>query len=224
VLPHLGLLVGVLVLNRLFRHLGQEISWILNWNITGLIYGAEEELVVAIQSIAAPYLTWYFAFMYLYGYTFVVVFPLLAYWVLEDPRPIRETILAYAVNYGLGLVAYTLFISYGPRNLLPDLVDSLLYSTYPQIQFLTSTVNANTNVFPSLHSSLSVTVLLLAYRTRGVYPGWFLLTIPIVGSIVLATMYLGIHWAIDVLAGALLAVVSVHIAARYHDIDGVPRL
>jgi len=162
--------------------------------------------------------------MYLSGYVYLLLFPLVAYASLSDLRPLKRIALGISLNYLFGLLFYTLFISYGPRNMLPELIRPLLYETYPRTQILTSTVNANTNVFPSLHSSLSVTVLLLAYRTRGVYPGWFLLTIPIVGSIVLATMYLGIHWAIDVLAGALLAVVSVHIAARYHDIDGVPRL
>lgn len=221
--PHVALLVGVLVINRLFRHLGQELSWILEWNITPLLGTIESGFVATIQSIATPWLTTYFSFVYLYGYAFLVVFPYVVYWVLEDPAPLRRTIVAYASNYALGLLLYTLFISYGPRNLRYGAVQPLLYDAYPQVQLLTSTVNANTNVFPSLHASLSVTVLLLAYRTRGVYPTWFVLSIVLTASVLFSTMYLGIHWAIDVVGGALVAVVSVRIADRYHDVQS-PRL
>lgn len=217
VVPHLGVLGVVLGLNRLFRHLGQELSWVIGLNITGLIYAIEGGLVVAIQSIATPALTAYFSFVYLYGYAFLAVFPFVAYWVLEDPTPLRQTIVAFSANYALGLLCYTLFISYGPRNLLPALVEPLLYTVYPQTQLLTSTVNSNTNVFPSLHASLSITVLLLARRTRETYPGWYLLCVPLVASIVFSTMYLGIHWGTDVAAGAILAALSVRIGDRYHD-------
>lgn len=220
VAPHLGVLGAVLLLNRLFRHLGQELSWLLGWNITGLIHAAENGFVAAIQSLATPWVTTYFAFVYLYGYAFLAVFPFLAYWVLEDPIPIRRTILSFAANYALGLLGYTLFVSYGPRNLLPDTVEPLLYVAYPQSQLLTSMVNANTNVFPSLHASLAITVVLLSYETRNRYPGWFVLSVPLAGSVVFATMYLGIHWALDVVAGAAVAAVSVRIGDRYHDLRG----
>lgn len=218
VTPHVLVLVLVLVVNRLFRHLGQEFSWILDWNITPLIQAIENGLVAAIQSVATPWLTTYFVFAYVYGYSFLVVFPYVAYWVLEDSAPLRQTILAYATNYGLGLVLYTLFISYGPRNLRYGTVKPLLYDAYPQVQLLTSTVNANTNVFPSLHASLTITVVLLAYRTRETYPYWFLLSLVLTASVVVSTMYLGIHWALDVVGGGLVALVSVRIAARYRDL------
>lgn len=216
--PHLLVLALVLVVNRLFRHLGQEFSWILGWNITPLIQAIENGLVAAIQSFATPWVTTFFSFAYIYGYAFLVVFPYVAYWVHDDSTPLRQTILAYASNYGLGLVLYTLFISYGPRNLRYGTVKPLLYDVYPQVQLLTSSVNANTNVFPSLHASLSITVLFLAYRTRETYPNWFLLSLVLTASVVVSTMYLGIHWALDVVAGALVALVSVRIAERYQDI------
>lgn len=215
--PHVLILALVLVVNRLFRHLGQEFSWILGWNITPSIYGIENGLVAAIQSFASPWVTTFFSFAYIYGYSFVVVFPYIAYWVHEDSTPLRQTILAYASNYGLGLVLYTLFISYGPRNVLGT-VKPLLYDVYPQVQLLTSSVNANTNVFPSLHASLSITVVFLAYRTRETYPNWFRLSLLVTASVVVSTMYLGIHWALDVVAGALVALVSVRIAERYQDL------
>ncbi|WP_049972926.1 phosphatase PAP2 family protein [Haladaptatus cibarius] len=215
VYPYLVLLIGVLGVNKVAREFGPELSWLIDWNITGLIHAIEGDFVGKIQAIATPELTAYFSFMYIYGYVFLLVFPFIAYFALPDDGPLKETAITYALNYGLGLVCYILFISYGPRNLIPDVVNPLLYSTYPQSQILTGEVNANTNVFPSLHTSLSVSAAILAYRTREAYPGWAAVAIPTALSILIATMYLGIHWGTDVVAGIALGIVSVLIAVRY---------
>ncbi|WP_227357603.1 phosphatase PAP2 family protein [Haladaptatus salinisoli] len=214
IVPHLGLLIIILVVNKVAREYGPDLSWIIGWNITGLIYTIEGDFVGQIQLIATPSLTTYFSFIYIYGYIFILVFPFIVYFSHPEVYPLKETAIAYAVNYGIGLICYILFISYGPRNMIPDIVDPLLYSTYPQSQILTGEVNANTNVFPSLHTSLSVSVALLAYKTREMYLAWTLVAIPTAASIVIATMYLGIHWGTDVFAGILLGVVSVFVAER----------
>lgn len=214
VAPSLVLLGVVLLVNRVARQLAPELSWIIGFRITDLIYSIEGTFVAWVQSFATPAATTYFIHVYVHGYVYLLVFPLIAYLALEDLEPLRETILAYTLNYGIGLACYVLFVAYGPRNLMPELVESLLVSGWPQSTQLTSEVNVNTNVFPSLHTSLSVTVALLAYRTRRIYPGWFAISVPLAGSVALATMYLGIHWATDVVAGILLAVGSVWIATR----------
>lgn len=215
--PYLLALLLVLGFNSASRTIGAELSWLIELNITGLIYAVEGESVARLQSLASPALTTYFSLVYLYGYAFLLVFPLVAYLAAEDAGPLRETAIAYVLNYSLGVVAYVLFIAYGPRNFIPDLVDPLLYSTYPQAQLLTSEVNVNTNVFPSLHSSLSVTVALLAWRTRDLYRRWYPIACFLAGSVVVSTMYLGIHWATDVVAGGSLAVCSVYLAANWSD-------
>lgn len=222
--PYTVVLAVILVVNSLTRGLVPEVAWIIGWNITGPIYAVEGTLVARLQGLATPPLTAYFAFAYVYGYVFLLVFPLVAYGVLEAARPLRELVVAYALNYALGLVCYALFVSYGPRNLMPDLVDSLLYTAYPQVQLLTARVNTNTNVFPSLHASLSITVALLAYRTRHVYPRWTYAAAILAASVALSTMYLGIHWVIDVVGGAALAVLSVAVATRRSRVGLLPAL
>ena len=148
---------------------------------------------------------------------FLLAFPVVAYFLLPDARPIREMTVAYSLNYALGVVCYVLFIAYGPRNVMPDLVDQLLYTHWPESQLLTSEVNSNVNVFPSLHTSLAVTVAALAYRTREAYPTWLPIATVLALSVVISTMYLGIHWGIDVLAGIGLAAISVAAAVWLTD-------
>jgi membrane-associated phospholipid phosphatase len=214
--PHLVALGVLLVVNSVVRDFGPKFSWIVGWNITGTIHAIEGPFVATLQStLASPALTAYFSMVYVYGYVFLLVFPLLAYFALDDAGPLHRTIVAYGVNYGLGVVCYLAFIAYGPRNLMPELVESLLFTTYPEYQLLTSEVNSNTNVFPSLHTSLSVTVALLATQTRDTYRGWWYVSTLLAASVVVATMYLGIHWGIDVAAGTVLAVLSVRVGERY---------
>ena len=141
------------------------------------------------------------------------MFPVVAFLLHDDEQPLREHLIAYSLNYGIGVVCYILFIAFGPRNQIPA-VESLLYSNWPQSQLLTSQVNTNTNVFPSLHASLATTVALLSNRFRGVYPRWRPLAIVLAVSVSVSTMYLGIHWATDVVAGVVLAVGSVKAARR----------
>ncbi|WP_157533065.1 phosphatase PAP2 family protein [Haloferax profundi] len=209
---YLGLLVVVLLVNKFARDVGPEVSWLLGWNVTGLIYAVEGDFVMHVQSLATPTLTAVLSAIYLSGYVFLLTFPFVAYFVATDRRPLKLTAVAYAVNYGIGLCCYILFISYGPRNLLPGQVESLLYVTYPQTQILTRQVNVNTNVFPSLHTSLSVSAALVAVWTYDEYPVWAFVAPVLASAVAFSTMYLGIHWALDVVAGALLGVASVAIA------------
>jgi len=212
--PSIGVLAVVLVLNSIIRDAGGDLSWLIGINITGSIHAIEGALVADIQSLASPPVTEYFSFIYVYGYAFLLIFPVVLYLALEDSEPLREMTIAYTLNYAIGLVCYILFISYGPRNLIADQVQSLLYTDWPKSQLITSQVNRNTNVFPSLHSSLSTSVALLAYRTRDEYPEWAVLAVPAAVSVTIATMYLGIHWGTDVLTGITLGAVSVYAARR----------
>ncbi|WP_267640455.1 phosphatase PAP2 family protein [Haloarchaeobius amylolyticus] len=217
VVPYVVVLGGVLLVNRVAREAGPDLSYVIGWNLTDELYAIEGTLVATIQTVQHPLLTRYFSFIYLPGYVFLLTFPPVLYVVARDPRPLKETILTFTLNYSLGLVCYILFISYGPRNLLPEAVEPLLYSTYPDTQVLTGEVNSNSNVFPSLHASLSVSAATLAVRHHDAYPKWTPIAVWGAASVCLATMYLGIHWATDVAAGIVLGVGSVWLAGRVVD-------
>lgn len=189
---------------------------------TGSIFSVEQLVfgtnpVVALQSVQTEALTSYFAFTYVYGYAFLLSFPVVAYFALSEMDDLKTLLVAFTANYAIGLVLYTLVIAYGPRNHDPLLFENLLYDAYPQFRYLTNEVNENTNVFPSLHTSLSMTTLFLAWQTREKYPVWLPICGVVAISVVVSTMYLGIHWFTDVVVGTLLAYVSVEIGRWYAD-------
>jgi len=221
--PSIAVLAVVLLLNSYIRDISDDLSWLIGINITGAIFAVEGTFVAQLQTLAVEPLTMYFSFVYVYGYAFLLIFPLLAYLALSDQQPLRLLTVAYILNYTIGLVCYLVFIAYGPRNFMPDLIDPLLYTNWPQSQVLTSEVNRNTNVFPSLHTSLAATVAILARRTRDAYPYWYPLAVVGAASVAVSTMYLGIHWGIDVLAGLALGAGSVVAARRIYEYYGEGR-
>ncbi|MDS0474017.1 phosphatase PAP2 family protein [Natrinema sp. 1APR25-10V2] len=213
--PVIAALIVVLLINRVARQTAPAISREIGIHLTATFYNLEGEFILIFQSIASAELTAYFSTVYVFGYTFLLIFPVIAYFTLSDTRIFRRLLTAYALNYALGLVLYILVIAYGPRNVMPaELAPTMLYDTHPQYQYLTREVNANTNVFPSLHTSLSATVATFAAMTRSAFPKWFPVAVVLAASVAISTMYLGIHWGIDVTAGLLLAALCVRLSDR----------
>lgn len=215
--PYVLLLSLVLGFNAYVRPRVDHVSPAFAINLTDSLYLFEGYFVSVFQEATPEPLLYYFAFIYVVGYAALLIFPLLAYAVLDDLRHAKTLLTTYALNYSIGAVAYVFVEAYGPRNL--HVADGMLYQYFPDVQYLTSAVNSNANVFPSLHTSMAVAVLLLAYHSRAEYPRWFLFAAIVAPSVVLSTMALGIHWFADVVAGVVLAFVSVE-SARWL----VPRL
>ena len=209
-LPFVLVLGVVLLINAQFRRVFSDVSQVIGFHVTHTIFRIEGTFVVYFQRIFGEQFAAYFSFMYIYGYVFLLVFPLIAYFVLERMESFKAITIAYTANYGIGVLCYTLFIAFGPRNLIADAlyIGTPMYDQYSHLNLITSEANENTNVFPSLHTSLSATVMLFAWKTRGAYPRWFLIAWFTGVSIIIATMYLGIHWFIDVVAGLGLAALS----------------
>lgn len=212
--PYLAVTALFLVVKQATSGISLRISRTLDWNITDSLYAVEGLFVARLQN-AVPEATYgFFSVMYMFAFPYLLFVPLLLYFLLPSQRRLKELLVAYVLNYFVGAICYTLFIAYGPRNWISSHVDGVMYELYPQTQELTAAVSSGTNVFPSLHTSLSVIVLLFAWRTRRTYPEWFYIAAFTASSIVLSTMVLGIHWLSDIVAGIALGVWCVVVASR----------
>lgn len=215
VAPYLGVMIAILLVRAITQDFAEDVTWLLDLNLTTHIFAFEGDFIAIFQSIAWPPLSAYLGFMYLYGYVVLISFPAIAYFALPRIDYLKELIVAYIVNDTIGIMFYVLFISYGPRNLGVDFVDPILYDMYPQAAIMTGAVNIPINVFPSLHTSMAATAMFFAWRTRRLYPSWSIIATVFATSIIFSTMYLGIHWASDVVAGIALATLSILIAVRF---------
>ena len=215
-LPYFVFLGIVLGSMATLRSVGSDLSWRVGFELGSVLYDVEGgTIVLAVQSI--PNAKLFFAVVYVLGYVYLLSFPFLAYFLSTDLRPFRTLSLAYAFNYVVGVILYIAFVAYGPRNYYNLGAAEVLYNTWPKSQLLTSMVNTNTNVFPSLHSSVSTTIAIMAVKTRDRYPLWTPIAVVLAASVCLSTMYLAIHWATDVVAGIALAFLSVWFAERYDE-------
>jgi len=221
VAPFVAVLVAVLVVNKGLQSWIERFSHAYGFEATATLYAIEGDFVLTFQELVPAPAMLYFSAVYVVGYAVILIGPLVVYLFADRARPIKLLVAAYAVNYAIAVVAYATVVAYGPRNAdrasSGASADAPLLALVPDITTVTALVNTNTNVFPSLHTSLSVTVLLIAATTRDEFRRWFGLATVLASSIVVATMALGIHWALDVGAGIVLAVGAVAIAGRIVD-------
>ncbi len=211
--PFLLVLALVLLVNKGLQSYIERFSQTYGVEATATIHAIEGDFVVTFQSLLPDLVMPYFSAVYVVGYALLLIAPVFLYLFAERARPLKLLVTAYAINYAVAVVFYASIVAYGPRNADRSSggssADAPLLELVPDITHLTALWNTNTNVFPSLHTSLSVTVFLLAALTRAEFRRWFGLASVLAASIVVATMALGIHWLVDVLAGIVLAVVAV---------------
>lgn len=211
--PLVFMLVLVLFVNKGLQSYIEQFSHEYGVEATATIHAIEGDLVVIVQSLIPDVTMVYFSAVYVVGYALLLIAPVVVYFFADSARPLKLLVTAYTINYGIAVILYAAVVAYGPRNADRSSggtsADAPLLELVPDITHLTALWNTNTNVFPSLHTSLSVTVFFIAALTRSEFRRWFALASVLAASIVVATMALGIHWLTDVIAGMVLAMVAV---------------
>ena len=129
----------------------------------------------------------------------------------------RATTLAVLACFFLGYALYVIFPAAPPRLTLVREYAKNLYG-YPQFF---SRLNAEAfsllpvdsrAAFPSLHTAVSVVMLVCAWRH---VRAWFWFTLPFVVGLWVSTIYLRHHYAVDLLAGFALAPLALFVAPRF---------
>lgn len=147
--PYIVVLALIYVFNQISHTVGQRVSTQVGTDITDQLYMIEGDLVAGLQEVIPETFIEYFISIYVFGFAFVLVFPIIAYIVVPSQQYLVELFVAYAINYGGGGICYLLFIAYGPRNVI-DHGDEPMHELYPQLTALTRSVNSSANVFPLL--------------------------------------------------------------------------
>ena len=128
----------------------------------------------------------------------------------------EKSLFLILLCFYLSYVGYILFPALGPRYAMEHLqerqISGFLLSK-PIQDILNLLEGVKRDAFPSGHTGIALTVLLLAYRyARGLF--WIML-IP-VALLIFATMYLRYHYAVDVIGGILLTIVTIAIGEVYY--------
>ncbi|MCS1350679.1 phosphatase PAP2 family protein [Mechercharimyces sp. CAU 1602] len=146
------------------------------------------------------------------SYFYVIVFSVLLFVSLFVYYEEKEKHLLYILLYAISLnyliaIPFYLFIPVQETWVLHQQVSFLIPEVYPNFEAEYRAFSGLDNSFPSLHTSLSVTMALIALRSRN--RGFKLFTFFSGIVILFSIIYLGIHWYSDLVAGIMLASISV---------------
>ena len=138
-----------------------------------------------------------------FSYYIIAVF--LAAWLYFKGRigAFQETVFAETLTFNLSLLCYPFLPVTGPRYLFEKIQGPLSEGFFFKLAHVfVSRGSSKGTAFPSSHISLSLIVLLCAFRYDSTA---FLILLPMCVGLTLSTVYGRFHYAIDVLAGAVLA-------------------
>lgn len=177
------------------------------------IFGVD--VTVWMQRLVHPRLNDVFYLFYV-TYYFIALTLGVVLWV-RDRATARRFIFTLMVVYYVSYAGYFTIPALGPR-FAQATEYSVSLTTSPLSRAIAETINAlektKLDVFPSGHTMIAVAVLLVAWkRAREVF--WYLL--PVATGLVISTVYCRYHYAVDVIAGTILAFLTVPLGDKLYD-------
>ncbi|MFC5529254.1 phosphatase PAP2 family protein [Cohnella yongneupensis] len=182
------------------------------YDLTPIMSGWEGHWISTFQSaFQSDLLTGFCATFYLVVFQSVMIASVGIYTYYNNKKMYYAFCVALLLNY-LIAVPFFLFV---PVNEVwfthPD-VKFLMLDAFPSFETSYRSLSGLNNCFPSLHTSISVTMALVAS-----YSGikrWAIFTWCHAAVIIFSIFYLGIHWFTDMIAGILLAVVAATVGLK----------
>jgi membrane-associated phospholipid phosphatase len=118
----------------------------------------------------------------------------------------EEALFGIVLCFYLSYIGYLLVPAIGPRFTL-DHVQTADLQASPIIKVIQETLNGleqnKTDAFPSGHTAVALVTFFYAWKLREKM--LFRILLPLVSTLIVATVYLRYHYVIDVIAGVLLA-------------------
>ncbi|MHA0858369.1 phosphatase PAP2 family protein [Paenibacillus sp. CMAA1364] len=195
----------ILIINK--YELKFENSLNYDMDFTPFIYGIEGDFVQSIQEFFYhPALTPILVFFYVIVFQSLLIASIGVYLMDRNKVFVYATFFAIMINYAVAIPFY-IFVpvneawSYPPSGVVFHMLD-----VFPSFEEEYRPLSGLNNCFPSLHTSISVTICYLGFRSGNVR--WKFITGISSVIIVFSIFYLGIHWVIDMIAGSMLGITA----------------
>lgn len=149
-----------------------------------------------------PWLTGFFRWIYANGFTLPVLIPVIrSFFARDSLKMIQYSLSAHVLQF---LLIFPFYLTISVKEVWyvlghPDGMARMLSASDAAVVVV--------NCFPSMHTSVAFAMLLLALREKDRLFRWIFSLFCL--SIIYSTLYLEIHWVIDVIAGIILAIVTV---------------
>ncbi|MDK8181177.1 phosphatase PAP2 family protein [Paenibacillus sp. UMB4589-SE434] len=196
-------LILILLVNKYELDIEQLMN--ISWDFTPAIHQLEGQFVNSFQQLFNhPFLTQILAVFYLIVFQGLIVSSIGIYTASGKLKMAIAVCYAIAINYVIAIPFYLFFPVNEVWSYPPAGVEFVMLQVFPTFEEHYRQFSGLDNCFPSLHTSISVTVALIAARSG--IRRWSIFTGASALIIIFSIFYMGIHWLSDMLAGVALAV------------------
>jgi membrane-associated phospholipid phosphatase len=202
--------LAIMVLNK--NELKIE-AWLnVPYDLTPIFSGWEGTWPVWLQTtFHSDILTAICAFFYLVVFQSIMIASLAIYTHQQNMRLYYAFCIALLLNYFMAVPFY-LFVPVNEVWFVHSQVKFLMLDVFPTFEQDYRSLSGINNCFPSLHTSISVTMALLASRSG--IRRWSIFAWINACIIIFSIFYLGIHWFTDMIAGVALALLAVTVGLK----------
>jgi len=209
-LLHFTAMITILLFNKVEMWIENGMKY--RADFTGAIYRIEGNFTANIQ-----HLFHHDILTYISSYFYVVVFPavmiasIALYTYQKNYKLFYAICYALMFNYMIAIPFYLFFPVNEVWSFHPN-VKLLILDVFPTFEQDYRPLSGLDNCFPSLHTSISVSMAVIAVQSRSTFWKYF---VPCSSAFIIFTIfYLGIHWLSDMCAGVILGVVASRVALR----------
>jgi len=202
-LLHFLALFMILLVNKFEQRIAKGL---IKDDFTPAIHQWEGNIVYYLQHFFTnEILTYLLTFFYIIVFPTLMVTSFIIYLNINDSKSFYGFIYGLMLNYLIAIPFYLFFPVYEVWY-FDSHIKFLIPEVFPNFETVYRPLSGLDNNFPSLHTSISITMALIALQSKHISYG----KITFISSsiIVFSTLYLGIHWISDMTAGILLAVIS----------------
>ncbi len=201
--------LGVNILELTLEHRFQFVTW----DITPYVHAIEGDFTANLQDLLEnSLLTHLLTYIYVFAFPAMIWVSLVYYNYKNDSKMMTAVLFGILLNY---LIAFPFYVFFPVNEAWyhSSQVRPLIHDAYRTFETSYRTFSGMNNSFPSLHTSISLTMAIMA--TFSPYKRLARVMQVSAGLIVLATLYLGIHWLTDVIGGVVTAGVAVSLALSW---------
>lgn len=182
------------------------------YDLTHALSGWEGAWMHGLQTaFHSDWLTSICAVFYLVFFQAVMIASVGIYTYYNNRKMYYAFCVALLLNYFIA-VPFFLFVPVNEVWFVHPQVKFLMLDAFPSFETSYRHLSGLNNCFPSLHTSISVTMALVASRSG--IKRWIAFTWIHAVVIIFSIFYLGIHWFTDMAAGVMLAIIASVIGLR----------
>jgi membrane-associated phospholipid phosphatase len=203
-------LLGVLFANKVELWIAQSMHY--KADFTPSIYSLEGDFVAGFQHLFANDVTTSLAsFIYIVIFSSLMIASIFIYIYEKNHKMFYAVCYAIIFNYAVAMPFYLFFSVSEVWSFRPD-VQFLITQAFPSFEIDYRPLSGLHNCFPSLHTSISISMAVIALRSKNIFWGRFAVMSSVL--IVFSIFYLGIHWLTDMCGGLVLGVVAGRVGIR----------